>query len=236
MTRAISIPARRSRTCRCRWRRRRARTRSSEFGRPNIEQMIAAHPIETPLAADAMVVAFKLWDERSAAQATLKGTSWPSARAFQELRLDRLGRAFGGVRRCRTSISRSAGRVRRPARPFRLRQVDGAQLHRRAAARYRRRIWLDDRRIDKLRARGARLRHGVPELRAVPAYERAQKCRLRPGDARVAAGRRSQRRSTRPWPWCASSGQAHKLPASCRVASSSASPSRAPSSSSRRWC
>ena len=35
-----------------------------EFGRPEYEAMIAAHPIETPLAADAMVVAFKLWDER----------------------------------------------------------------------------------------------------------------------------------------------------------------------------
>ena len=26
--------------------------------------MIAAHPIELPLAADAMVLAFKLWDEQ----------------------------------------------------------------------------------------------------------------------------------------------------------------------------
>ncbi len=35
-----------------------------EFGRPEYEAMIAAHPIELPLPADAMVLAFKLWDER----------------------------------------------------------------------------------------------------------------------------------------------------------------------------
>jgi putative spermidine/putrescine transport system substrate-binding protein len=35
-----------------------------EFGRPEYDAMIAAHPIELPLPADAMVLAFKLWDER----------------------------------------------------------------------------------------------------------------------------------------------------------------------------
>ena len=34
-------------------------------------------------------------------------------------------------------------------------------------------IWLDETRIDRLHAGGARLRHGVPELRAVSAHERA---------------------------------------------------------------
>ncbi len=35
-----------------------------EYGRPEYEAMIAAHPIELPLSAEAMVLAFKLWDER----------------------------------------------------------------------------------------------------------------------------------------------------------------------------
>ena len=35
-----------------------------DFGRPEYDAMIAAHPIELPLPADAMVLAFKLWDER----------------------------------------------------------------------------------------------------------------------------------------------------------------------------
>ncbi len=34
------------------------------YGRPEYEAMIAAHPIELPLAADAMVLAFKMWDEQ----------------------------------------------------------------------------------------------------------------------------------------------------------------------------
>ncbi len=35
-----------------------------EFGRPEYDAMIAEHPIELPLPADAMVAAFRLWDER----------------------------------------------------------------------------------------------------------------------------------------------------------------------------
>jgi putative spermidine/putrescine transport system substrate-binding protein len=35
----------------------------AEFGRPEYEAMIDAHPIELPLPADAMVLAFKIWDE-----------------------------------------------------------------------------------------------------------------------------------------------------------------------------
>ena len=34
------------------------------FGRPEYAAMIEAHPIELPLSAEAMVLAFKLWDER----------------------------------------------------------------------------------------------------------------------------------------------------------------------------
>jgi putative spermidine/putrescine transport system substrate-binding protein len=35
-----------------------------EFGRPEYEAMIAAHPVELPLEAAAMVAAFKLWDQQ----------------------------------------------------------------------------------------------------------------------------------------------------------------------------
>ena len=35
-----------------------------EFGRPNYERLIADHPVEVPLDADKMVLAFRLWDER----------------------------------------------------------------------------------------------------------------------------------------------------------------------------
>ena len=61
-------------------------------------------------------------------------------------------------------------RVRGPARPLRLRQVDRAELPGRAAAADRRQH-LARRHADGQRAAGAaRLRHGVPELRAVPAH------------------------------------------------------------------
>jgi putative spermidine/putrescine transport system substrate-binding protein len=35
-----------------------------EFGRPEYEAMIAAHPVELPLAASALVAAFRLWDQQ----------------------------------------------------------------------------------------------------------------------------------------------------------------------------
>jgi putative spermidine/putrescine transport system substrate-binding protein len=35
-----------------------------EFGRPEYEAMIAAHPIELPLDAASMVGAFKIWDQQ----------------------------------------------------------------------------------------------------------------------------------------------------------------------------
>ena len=59
-------------------------------------------------------------------------------------------------------------------------------------------------------ARGTRLRHGVPELRAVPAYDRAPQRRLRTDDAGPARRPRSQRRSTRRSRWCASTAQARE--------------------------
>jgi hypothetical protein len=80
----------------------------------------------------------------------------------------------------------------------------------------------------------ARHRHGVPELRAVPAHERVRQHGLRPEDRQGAQGRDQARASTRPprsWSWatCWSASRA-----SCRAASASAWPWAAPSCASRR--
>ena len=39
-----------------------------EFGRPQYDQWIADHPLETPLDADKLVAAFRIWDERIGAK------------------------------------------------------------------------------------------------------------------------------------------------------------------------
>ena len=106
------------------------------------------------------------------------------APAFRELRFDRLGRSFGAAQaltRCR--LHDPQGRVRRASRPLGLRQVDDAQHPRRPPAGDERRHLS---RFDAHRhaaARTARLRHGVPELCALSAHERAQEHRLRPRHA-----------------------------------------------------
>ena len=70
-------------------------------------------------------------------------------------------------------------RVHDPRRPVRLREVDGAADDRRARGHHRRRPV--DRRRARQRARAARPRHrdGLPELRAVPAHDRAREHGLR---------------------------------------------------------
>ena len=135
------------------------------------------------------------------------------AAEFRELRLDRLSRDFRSRQRpARRHPDDRQGRVHRPARPVRLRQVDDAEHHRRPAAGDRRRH-LARRAPHRPAAAGrARLRHGVPELRAVPAYERAQEHRLRPDDARRAARRGRSAASTRRSALVRLHGQEHKLP------------------------
>ena len=73
--------------------------------------------------------------------------------------------------------------------PSGLRQVDGAQLHRRPAAAVRRQHLARRHAHRHAAARAARLRHGVPELRAVSAHDGREERRLRPADARRAGGR-----------------------------------------------
>ena len=150
-----------------------------------------------------MVAAFRRWDETvgaKEAEAVTSATAAPSASQrerlvasadFRELRLEGIEPRVRQAH-TRSATSRStvrARRVHRAARPLGLRQVDGAQLHRRAAGADRRRD-LARRAAHRQPAAGAaRLRHGVPELRAVPAHDGARQCRLRPRHAGRAEGR-----------------------------------------------
>ena len=52
-------------------------------------------------------------------------------------------------------------------------------------------VWIGGRRVDHLPPRDARHRHGVPELRRVPAPDRLREHRLRPAHGEAAAGARS---------------------------------------------
>ena len=95
------------------------------------------------------------------------------------------GRRPGGQR----SLARHPGRgVPRPRRPLGLRQDDGATHGRRARGDLRRDD-LDRRpRGQRADAEGARHRHGLPELRPLPAHERGREHRLRPAAAQGAEG------------------------------------------------
>ena len=95
-----------------------------------------------------------------------------AARDFRELRLDGMSRNFGSVNALKdVTLDRAARRIHRAARAVRLRQIDRAQLPCRAADAVERQHLARQDRIDRLQAGRARLRHGVPELRAVSAYE-----------------------------------------------------------------
>ena len=140
---------------------------------------------------------------------------WPSHAAdFRELRLDRLEPRLRrrSTRSTDVTLDDPARRVHRPARPLRLRQVDGAQLHRRPAAVDRRRHLARRAAASTAAPGGARLRHGVPELRAVPAHERAQEYRLRPDDAAACRRPRPTRRVDEALALVRLQGQGDKLP------------------------
>ena len=126
--------------------------------------------------------------------------------------------------------STSRRRVHRPARTFRLRQVDPAQCHRRPARR-RRGADLDQRKERHLGgAQGSRHRHGVPVLCALSPHERAREHVLRPEDGEDAEARdREARRPGRP-SFCRSCLSSTGARTSSPAASASVSPSAA------RWC
>ena len=94
------------------------------------------------------------------------------------------------------------GAVLRAGRPLRLRQVDAAAHGRRAGDHHRRRDRHRRPRRQPDRAGRPRHRDGVPELRALPAYERLQQHGLRPaqpphGRARDQDARRGSRAHSR---------------------------------------
>ena len=137
---------------------------------------------------------------------------------FSELKLDRVTRRFAGAGgQCLRGAERAdadgqARRVHLPARALRLRQVDGAQLHRRSDAAFGRQH-LARRAAHRHAAAGkARLRHGVPELRAVSAHDRGQEHRLRIAHARRTRRPRSRRGSAHALKLVQLTGQEHKLP------------------------
>ena len=88
-------------------------------------------------------------------------------------------------------------RVHDPRRPVGLREVDGAADDRRARGHHRRRAADRRRGRQRPRAEGPRHRDGVPELRALPAHDRAREHGLRAEAGRRSTRRRSTRRSRR---------------------------------------
>ena len=95
-------------------------------------------------------------------------------------------------------------RVRRHRRPLRLRQVDAAAHGRRPRGDHLRHHRDRRPRGERPRAARPRHRHGVPELRALPAHERLRQHGLRPEDRRHPR-RRPRRPASRPPPRCSSS-------------------------------
>ena len=88
-------------------------------------------------------------------------------------------------------------RVHDPRRPVGLREVDGAADDRRARGHHRRRAADRRRGRQRPRAQGPRHRDGLPELRALPAHDRAREHGLRAQAAPRSTRRRSTRRSRR---------------------------------------
>ena len=115
---------------------------------------------------------------------------------FEQLSLRGVTRAYGKnpPALCDFDLDHRPRRLRGAARPLRVRQVHRPRLSRRPATAHPR-LDLARRRAHRHPAdREARLRDGVPELRALPAPERAEERRVRscdaPGSAAAAPGAR----------------------------------------------
>ena len=146
-----------------------------------------------------------------------------------EVTFHHVKKAYGPVTVIRGSRPRHQGpRVHGAGRARRVRQVDGAADDRRAGGDHRRH---DHRRPRGQRrpAQGPRHRDGLPELRALPAHDRAREPGVRPEDPQDAEGgdRPAGRRGGADPRHRPSSSTAS--PSSSRAASASASPSAAPS-------
>ena len=135
------------------------------------------------------------------------------AASFRELRLDRLSRDFGALNALKDiTLTVKQGEFIALLGPSGCGKSTTLNMHRRPAARHRRRH-LAGRQAHRHAAAGtARLRHGVPELRPVPAHDRPQEHRLRPDDAGRAPRRDAQRRVDEAIALVRLQGQEAKLP------------------------
>ena len=118
------------------------------------------------------------------------------------IRLERVSKRFGPVRAVQdVTLEIGTGRVRRPARPQRLRQDDAAPPDRRLRGPRRGHgpAGRDGRRRGRLGPAGAAARgHGLPGLRALPAPDRGAQRRLRAPAWRSWGARRRGARPRRP--------------------------------------
>ena len=122
-----------------------------------------------------------------------------------EITLDNVTKRFpdGALAVDKISLDIADGEFVHPGRAVRLREVDDAQHDRRAGGHHRRRV--ADRRQggQQRRAEGPRHRHGVPELRPLPAHDRPGEHGLRAQAGQDAAGdhrREGQRGGADPGP------------------------------------
>ena len=124
--------------------------------------------------------------------------------------------------------------VLRAGRPVRLRQVHAAAHGRGAGDHHRRRDRYRRARRQPDRAGRPRHRDGVPELRALPAYERLQQHGLRPAQPRHGRSRRSRRASRKPRAFSNSARCSSASRGNCPAASASAWRWAAPSCGSQK--
>ena len=99
-------------------------------------------------------------------------------------------RRHHGAGRCDLDVR--GGRVRHPARALGLGQDDAADDGRRPYPARSGEVWIDGKRRRPTAAAPARHRHGLPELRAVPAPDRLREHRLSAAHAADAARPRSR--------------------------------------------
>ncbi len=176
-----------------RWRRPQSQQAIQRLRPPRVRRSSSpSNPLEVPLDAKALVAAFDQWDR------DVGGGEGASRRLTRSPTKAFAGAAPRGrdppVRRQARPARTSTLTIRRGEfiallGPVGLRQVDRAELPGRAAAADRRADLAGRHAARHAAARAARLRHGVPELRAVPAHVRARNIAFGLQMHGVAAGR-----------------------------------------------
>ena len=205
-----------------------------EFGRPEYEAMIAAHPIELPLDAERdgrRVQALGRADRR---RQEARAEPWRSgAASFQKLRFDGVGRAFGARRTRCSDVDRSTigkGEFIALLGPSGCGKSTTLNILAGLLPATARRIWLDDTRIDALRPEERGFGMVFQNYALFPhmsvrrniGFGLAMRGAAARGDRAGASTRRSR--------WCGWKARRTSCRASSPAASSSASRSRARSS------